>query len=114
MLGLVDCAIYCIFLGTFWIVCCVAVYETKEVCVLQEMMQIFAVSSSRSLWMPCVPYQRLRCLMRELYRQCGWKLLRGPPSSSGSLLTYQSLILYIVWFVGESFVILTSRLLWDQ
>lgn len=53
--------------------------------------------------MPCVPYQRLHCLMRELYRQCGWKLLRGPPSSSGLLFTDHSHILYdllnnLLWF----------------
>lgn len=63
------------------------------------MMQIFAVNSCKSLWMLCVPYQRLHCLMRELYHQCGWKLLREPLSSSGLLVIDQLLILYIIMYI---------------
>ncbi len=66
-------------------------------------MLISAASSSRSLWTPCALCQRLRSLTRELYHQCGSKSLRGPPSSSGLLLTDRSLNLCIVICAGQSF-----------
>lgn len=72
----------------------------KPCALLQEMMQIFAVNFSRSLWMLCALCQRPHCLTREPYHQCGLRWLREPPSSSGLLLTDQSLTLCITRYIG--------------
>lgn len=68
--------------------CIIAEYQGPGcLCVLQEMMQIFAASSSRNPWMRYVLCQRPRFSTRAPSRPCGWRSLRGPQSSSGDCFT---------------------------
>lgn len=91
-----------VFLGN--LVCCVAVLQ-RNICDSQEMMQIFAASCSRSLWMRCVLCQRPPCLMREPFHLCGLKLLREPPSFWGSPVIIKE-------FHAFGLRIVTNRLGW--